>query len=97
NKKMAETADWMSNLNEKFTKIPLSQLAIPGSHDAMAYSLDMDSSVLEPKKTKALDKMFSIFLSPIVKKWGTTQVITLIHFHVILFTLIAFNSLMGKL
>lgn len=23
-------ADWMSNLNEKFTKIPLSQLAIPG-------------------------------------------------------------------
>lgn len=32
-KKMAETeslADWMSNLKEKFTKIPLSQLAIPG-------------------------------------------------------------------
>ncbi|KAK2888893.1 hypothetical protein Q8A67_014268 [Cirrhinus molitorella] len=73
---MAETeslADWMSNLNEKFTKIPLSQLAIPGSHNAMAYSLDMDSSVLEPKKLKALDKMFSTFLRPIVKKWGTAQ------------------------
>ncbi|RXN33529.1 PI-PLC X domain-containing 1-like protein [Labeo rohita] len=73
---MAETeslADWMSNLNEKFTKIPLSQLAIPGSHDAMAYSLDMDSSVLEPEKLKALDKMFSTFLRPIVKKWGTAQ------------------------
>lgn len=133
----------------------------------MAYSLDTDSSILEPKKIKALDKMFSTFLRPIVKKWGTAQVkyllkystitinvrsqstvcscfqmivqekniseqldagmryfdlrvagkpessdlffyhglyttmtvkvITLIHFHVILFTLIAFNSLMGKL
>lgn len=76
NKKMAETeslANWMSNLNEKFTKIPLSQLAIPGSHDAMAYSLDTNSSVLEPKKLKALDKMFSTFLRPIVKKWGTAQ------------------------
>ncbi|XP_026070078.1 PI-PLC X domain-containing protein 1-like isoform X1 [Carassius auratus] len=76
NKKTAETeslADWMANLNEKLTKIPLSQLAIPGSHDAMAYSLDMGSSVLEPKKIKALDKMFSTFLRPIVKKWGTAQ------------------------
>lgn len=45
-----------------------------GSHDAMAYSLDMDSSVLEPKKIKALDKMFSTFIRPIVKKWGTAQV-----------------------
>ncbi len=40
----------------------------------MAYSLDMNSSVLEPKKLKALDKMFSTFLRPIVKKWGTAQV-----------------------
>ncbi|XP_051568363.1 PI-PLC X domain-containing protein 1 isoform X1 [Myxocyprinus asiaticus] len=71
--KTEHLADWMSNLNEKFTKIPLSRLAIPGSHDAMAYSLDMDSSVLEPKRLKALDKMFSAFLRPIVKKWGTVQ------------------------
>lgn len=70
---MVSFADWMSNLNEKFMKIPLSQLAIPGSHDAMAYSLDVDSSVLEPKKLKSLDKMFSTFLRPIVKKWGTAQ------------------------
>ncbi|KAI7807762.1 PI-PLC X domain-containing protein 1-like [Triplophysa rosa] len=70
---MAIFADWMSNLNEKFTEIPLSQLAIPGSHDAMAYSLDVDSSVLEPKKLKSLDKMFSCCLRPIVKKWGTAQ------------------------
>lgn len=27
---MASFADWMSNLNEKLTEIPLSQLAIPG-------------------------------------------------------------------
>ncbi len=40
----------------------------------MAYSLDTDSSVLEPKKLKALDKIFSTFLRPIVKKWGTAQV-----------------------
>ncbi len=40
----------------------------------MAYSLDTNSSVLEPKKLKALDKMFSTFLRPIVKKWGTAQV-----------------------
>lgn len=45
-----------------------------GSHNAMAYSLDVDSSVLEPKKLKSLDKMFSTFLRPIVKKWGTAQV-----------------------
>lgn len=67
-------SDWMSNLNEKLTKIPLSQLAIPGSHDAMAYNLDVNSSVLEPQKLKALDTvLFSTILRPIVKKWGTAQ------------------------
>ncbi len=50
------------------------QTFLLGSHDAMAYSLDTNSSVLEPKKLKALDKMFSTFLRPIVKKWGTAQV-----------------------
>uniref|UniRef100_A0A671K7E8 Uncharacterized protein n=1 Tax=Sinocyclocheilus anshuiensis TaxID=1608454 RepID=A0A671K7E8_9TELE len=83
--------------NKKMPKTETEQTFLLGSHDAMAYSLDTDSSVLEPKKIKALDKMFSTFLRPIVKKWGSAQVITLIHFHVILFTLIAFNSLMGKL
>lgn len=29
---MSGFADWMSNLNEKFTEIPLSQLAIPGEY-----------------------------------------------------------------
>nr|XP_001923476.1 PI-PLC X domain-containing protein 1-like [Danio rerio] len=66
-------ADWMSKLNETFTTVPLSHIAIPGSHDAMAYSLDMDSPVLEPDSLKPMDNMFSAFLRPIVKKWGTAQ------------------------
>lgn len=49
-------------------------LFVSGSHNAMAYSLDVDSSVLEPKKLKSLDQMFSSVLRPIVKKWGTVQV-----------------------
>nr|XP_055069820.1 PI-PLC X domain-containing protein 1-like [Misgurnus anguillicaudatus] len=74
---MESFSDWMSSLNEKLTKIPLSQLAIPGSHNAMAYNLDVNSSVLEPKKLKALDTvLFRAILRPIVKKWGTAQVKT---------------------
>lgn len=68
-----DLADWMSKLEEKFTTIPLSHIAIPGSHDALAYSLDMDSPVLEPDSLKTMDNMFSAFLRPIVKKWGTAQ------------------------
>uniref|UniRef100_A0A8C1K066 Zgc:64065 n=1 Tax=Cyprinus carpio TaxID=7962 RepID=A0A8C1K066_CYPCA len=61
-----------------FMKLPaktpsLKQTLVLGSHDAMAYSLDMDSSVLEPNNIKAFDSWLSTPIRPIVKKWSTTQ------------------------
>ncbi|XP_056314940.1 PI-PLC X domain-containing protein 1-like isoform X1 [Danio aesculapii] len=66
-------ADWMSKLSETFTTGPLSHIAIPGSHDAMAYSLDMDSQVLEPDFLKTMDCIFCGCLRCIIKKWSITQ------------------------
>uniref|UniRef100_A0A3Q2NU65 Phosphatidylinositol-specific phospholipase C X domain-containing protein n=1 Tax=Fundulus heteroclitus TaxID=8078 RepID=A0A3Q2NU65_FUNHE len=38
--------DWMSRLPEDLLDVPLWNLAIPGSHDSMAFCLDVSSPVL---------------------------------------------------
>ncbi|XP_073808832.1 PI-PLC X domain-containing protein 1-like isoform X1 [Danio rerio] len=66
-------ADWMSKLNETFTTVPLCYIAIPGSHDAMAYSLDMDSPLLEPDSLITMDLICCGCCRSIVKNWSITQ------------------------
>ncbi|KAM7538150.1 hypothetical protein Aperf_G00000072228 [Anoplocephala perfoliata] len=64
---------WMSELSEDFTKIPLSKLAIPGSHDSCSYSIDYTCDLSEDNDAF----LVLIFLGDIGKeisaRWGRTQ------------------------
>uniref|UniRef100_A0A3Q0QRY9 Si:dkey-66a8.7 n=1 Tax=Amphilophus citrinellus TaxID=61819 RepID=A0A3Q0QRY9_AMPCI len=67
--------DWMSALPEELWDIPLTHLAIPGSHDAMSYCLDINSPLVRSESDffRLLDALFSCFTRPIIFKWATTQ------------------------
>ncbi|XP_072540488.1 PI-PLC X domain-containing protein 1 isoform X2 [Salminus brasiliensis] len=68
--------DWMSTLPEELWHIPLTSLAIPGSHDAMSYCLDITSPLVrsESDALRLLDGVFYCFTRPVIYKWATTQV-----------------------
>lgn len=72
--------DWMSRLPEKLLDIPLTNLAIPGSHDAMSYCLDINSPLLrsESDTFRLLDGVFYCFTRPFIYRWATTQVINIV-------------------
>ncbi|XP_068599824.1 PI-PLC X domain-containing protein 1 [Brachionichthys hirsutus] len=68
--------DWMASLPEELWDVPLSNLAIPGSHDAMTYCLDCCCSPLvpsEPDNLRLLDRLFPCITRPFIIKWATTQ------------------------
>ncbi|CAL8255597.1 unnamed protein product [Merluccius merluccius] len=67
--------DWMSRLPEPLWDVPLSSLAIPGSHDAMSYSLDLDSPLVpsQPPLNRLLDGLCGCITRPMILRWGTTQ------------------------
>ncbi|KAJ7993565.1 hypothetical protein DPEC_G00273720 [Dallia pectoralis] len=68
--------DWMSTLPEELWDIPLTSLAIPGSHDAMSYSLDLNSSLIQSESDtfRLLDGLFYCLTRPAIYRWATTQV-----------------------
>ncbi|XP_068175232.1 PI-PLC X domain-containing protein 1 isoform X1 [Antennarius striatus] len=67
--------DWMSALPEELWDVPLSSLALPGSHDAMSYCLDINSPLVpsEPDTFRLLDGLLSCLTRPLIFKWTTTQ------------------------
>lgn len=67
--------DWMSTLPEELWDVPLTDLAIPGSHDAMSYCLDYNSPLVPSESDffRLLDRLFSCFTRPAIFKWATTQ------------------------
>ncbi|XP_076159471.1 PI-PLC X domain-containing protein 1-like [Alosa pseudoharengus] len=72
--------DWMSQLPTELHSVPLWDLAIPGSHDSMTYCLD-SSSTLEPNAPcwlKALQNIYPRLVGLIVKRWTTTQELSII-------------------
>ncbi|CAI5685309.1 unnamed protein product [Oreochromis niloticus] len=72
----ANCRDWMSALPEELWDIPLTHLAIPGSHDAMSYCLDINSPLVRAESDvfRLLDGVFSCFTRPAIFRWATTQV-----------------------
>ncbi|XP_051753940.1 PI-PLC X domain-containing protein 1 isoform X2 [Ctenopharyngodon idella] len=68
--------EWMSCLPEKLWDVPLTNLSIPGSHDAMSYCLDITSPLLpsESDTFRLLDGVFCCFTRPAIYRWATTQV-----------------------
>ncbi|KAM9762694.1 PI-PLC X domain-containing protein 1 isoform 2-T2 [Menidia menidia] len=67
--------DWMSALPEELWDIPLTNLAIPGSHDAMSYCLDITSPLVRSESDffRLLDRLFYCLTRPVIFKWATTQ------------------------
>ncbi|XP_057193802.1 PI-PLC X domain-containing protein 1 isoform X2 [Triplophysa rosa] len=67
--------DWMSSLPEKLWDVPLTNISIPGSHDAMSYCLDITSPLLrsESDTFRLLDRTFCCLTRPAIYKWATTQ------------------------
>ncbi|KAE8294454.1 PI-PLC X domain-containing protein 1 [Larimichthys crocea] len=67
--------DWMSDLPEELWDTPLTDLAIPGSHDAMSYCLDINSPLVPSESDffRLLDGLFYCFTRPTIFKWATTQ------------------------
>ncbi|XP_035763452.1 PI-PLC X domain-containing protein 1 isoform X2 [Neolamprologus brichardi] len=68
---------WMSRLPCALWDIPLFHLAIPGSHNAITYCLDMDDrspiDLMQPDMLQKLDKFMKPLIRPFVYKWAKTQ------------------------
>ncbi|KAM8746440.1 PI-PLC X domain-containing protein 1 [Acanthopagrus schlegelii] len=67
--------DWMSALPEQLWDVPLSDMAIPGSHDTMSYCLDINSPLVRSESDcfRLLDGLFYCFTRPAIFRWSTTQ------------------------
>ncbi|KAL4656866.1 PI-PLC X domain-containing protein 1-like [Arapaima gigas] len=72
---MAANEHWMARLPAELWAIPLSALAIPGSHDTMTYCLDLQSPVVpsQPLVLRLLDCVAPCVTRPCLYKWGCTQ------------------------
>ncbi|XP_033746051.1 PI-PLC X domain-containing protein 3-like [Pecten maximus] len=71
---------WMGDLPPPLTQIPLSCLAIPGSHDSGAYGLDKSAgvSVDEPKSISVLGSLCCGAGLSLISRWSVTQDISLL-------------------
>ncbi|KAK7893521.1 hypothetical protein WMY93_022673 [Mugilogobius chulae] len=69
--------DWMSRLPGPLLRVPLWDLAIPGSHDSMSFCLDLSSPMVrsEPLGLRLLDCFLPCCMRPCVRRWSTTQVL----------------------
>ncbi|KAM9328213.1 PI-PLC X domain-containing protein 1-like isoform 2-T2 [Pholidichthys leucotaenia] len=67
--------DWMRCLPEELLDLPLWNLALPGSHDSMAFCLDVSSPVVrsESRCLRVTDRFFPCWTRPCVYRWATTQ------------------------
>ncbi|XP_069141093.1 PI-PLC X domain-containing protein 2-like [Argopecten irradians] len=70
---------WMSELPGHLTRVPLSCLAIPGSHDSGAYALDKSAgvSVDEPRLVSFLGSLCCGAGLSVVNRWSVTQDLSL--------------------
>ncbi|XP_057696454.1 PI-PLC X domain-containing protein 1 [Corythoichthys intestinalis] len=68
---------WMSGTPPDLWDVPLHQLAIPGSHNAITYCLDRDRrspiDVTQPDLLKKLDRYMKPLVRHFLYKWAVTQ------------------------
>lgn len=73
--------NWMSHLPSALWDTPLYHLAIPGSHNAITYCLDMNDrspiDLMQPDLLQKLDKYMKPLIRPFVYKWAVTQEYTI--------------------
>ncbi|XP_060079412.1 PI-PLC X domain-containing protein 2-like [Ylistrum balloti] len=70
---------WMGDLPRPLTQVPLSCLAIPGSHDSGAYGLDKSAgvSIDEPKSVSVLGSLCCGGGLSVISRWSVTQDLSL--------------------
>ncbi|OXU22116.1 hypothetical protein TSAR_004540, partial [Trichomalopsis sarcophagae] len=70
---------WMTELPPKLRTIPVVQLAIPGSHNSMTYTIDRSDDVGpdEPELIRSLGRLFATVAKPIIFNWSINQNITI--------------------
>ncbi|XP_056133666.1 PI-PLC X domain-containing protein 1 [Lampris incognitus] len=68
---------WMAHMPCALWDMPLCNLAIPGSHNAITYCLDMNDrspvDLTQPDMLQKLDKYMKPLIRPFVYKWAITQ------------------------
>ncbi|XP_069493289.1 PI-PLC X domain-containing protein 2 [Ambystoma mexicanum] len=70
------TADWMGCLPICLRQLPLSNLAIPGSHDSFSFWVD-EKSPVGPDQAMSIKRLAKISLvKKLMKKWSVTQSLT---------------------
>ncbi|XP_030646948.1 PI-PLC X domain-containing protein 1 [Chanos chanos] len=69
--------NWMGHLPCELWDIPLCNLAIPGSHNAITYCLDKNDhspmDLTQPDMLQKLDKYMKPLIRPFVYKWAVAQ------------------------
>ncbi|KAH9283365.1 PI-PLC X domain-containing protein 3 [Echinococcus granulosus] len=66
-------SDWMAHLPEKATHVPLSQIAIPGTHNSGSYGIQESSPLSLDMNYKSLIKVLGLFFKIPYFKWSVTQ------------------------
>ncbi|XP_028856921.1 PI-PLC X domain-containing protein 1 [Denticeps clupeoides] len=69
--------NWMAHLPDGLWDVPLSNLSIPGSHNAITYCLDKNDrspvDLTQPDVLQKLDKYMKPLIRPFVYKWSIAQ------------------------
>ncbi|KAM4708616.1 PI-PLC X domain-containing protein 3 [Discoglossus pictus] len=68
-------ADWMASLPERIHSVPLTSLAIPGSHDSFSFYID-EASPVGPEQPDSVQNFVSVFgtvAKKLMRKWLATQ------------------------
>uniref|UniRef100_A0AAY4EGP6 Uncharacterized protein n=1 Tax=Denticeps clupeoides TaxID=299321 RepID=A0AAY4EGP6_9TELE len=76
--------NWMAHLPDGLWDVPLSNLSIPGSHNAITYCLDKNDrspvDLTQPDVLQKLDKYMKPLIRPFVYKWSIAQVSDMWHY-----------------
>lgn len=67
--------DWMANLPANLHTLPLTNLAIPGSHDSFSFYID-ETSPVGPEQPETVQNFVSVFgavAKKLMRKWLATQ------------------------
>uniref|UniRef100_A0A1B6J506 Phosphatidylinositol-specific phospholipase C X domain-containing protein n=1 Tax=Homalodisca liturata TaxID=320908 RepID=A0A1B6J506_9HEMI len=73
-------SSWMGSLDDRLKNVPIINLAIPGSHDSMSYSITPSSSVA-PDNERIVQILAKIFGKPsrrVIYRWCITQELTVL-------------------
>ncbi|XP_014215853.1 PI-PLC X domain-containing protein 3 [Copidosoma floridanum] len=66
---------WMTRLPQRLRSLPIVQLAIPGSHNTMTYTIERNNDVGpdESKMIRTLGRYFGVVTKPVIFNWSVNQ------------------------